>query len=342
MDILSWVKHPGPNPMNPTVDTVLTFLLFGWMIGLCYLMYMRDIAELKEFAMYFIATSFAIPVIKSLSRRLGALLITKENAKKPRNLRKFGDQAWQLGIHITTTAIEYVIFLRHPVNLLVTHKGEGGVWEPVDQKANSDPLLNTLYMLQIAVWSYTALSHRFHEARHKDYFIMYLHHIVTIALVGISYTNGAMRVGLVVMFLHDSSDIVGDLLKMFNYLGLDEKSGLYITEMFFIGNLISWAYTRLYQFPLAVIYEMTFNDVMPHFRLQENPASMMSLSVCHVMLVVLLFMNAWWFFLFLRIGYRIIFSSEDPHAAGREEYEGDSSNSEDEENDVSQKKDKKM
>ena len=42
---------------------------------------------------------------------------------------------------------------------------------------------------------------------------MYLHHLVTIALVGLSYTWGYVRIGACVLLLHDSSDIVIDLLK---------------------------------------------------------------------------------------------------------------------------------
>lgn len=39
-------------------------------------------------------------------------------------------------------------------------------------------------MAQLAVWIYTCFMHRFVEERRKDYFVMYLHHVVTITLVG--------------------------------------------------------------------------------------------------------------------------------------------------------------
>ena len=42
------------------------------------------------------------------------------------------------------------------------------------------------------------------------------------------------------------------------------------------------------------------------------------------MLICLLSMHIWWTFLFLRLAYKLIFSSEGGHQAGREEYEGDS------------------
>ena len=43
-----------------------------------------------------------------------------------------------------------------------------------------------------AVWMYTCLKHRFVDERRKDYFVMYLHHIVTIALVGTYLVRAAV------------------------------------------------------------------------------------------------------------------------------------------------------
>jgi len=42
-----------------------------------------------------------------------------------------------------------------------------------------------VYVVQ-AIWVYTCFIHRFFDERRKDYFVMFLHHIVTIMLVGAS------------------------------------------------------------------------------------------------------------------------------------------------------------
>merc|ERR1712226_2799 len=90
------------------------------------------------------------------------------------------------------------------------------------------PLIRRLYLIQMGIWIWTAFSHRFLEARHKDYFVMYAHHIVTLLLIAGSYHLEYNRIGVLVLFLHDASDIVIDLMKMFNIIGLDEKSGTYL------------------------------------------------------------------------------------------------------------------
>ena len=84
--------------------------------------------------------------------------------------------------------------------------------------------------------------------------MMLVHHVVTLALVLLSYHYNFVRLGVVIMFLHDSSDIVIDLLKMCNYLNLEGPSGCFAVEICFITNFVSWAYTRLYVFPVHVIY----------------------------------------------------------------------------------------
>jgi hypothetical protein len=110
-------------------------------------------------------------------------------------------------------------------NHSMLHQGaeHHSVWELVDQAA-VDPILRSFYLCQLGIWFYTALSCRYVDARHKDYFIMFGHHVVTIALVGGSYWMGCLRVGLLVLLLHDSSDIVADLLKALDFFLLPSLS----------------------------------------------------------------------------------------------------------------------
>ena len=51
--------------------------------------------------------------------------------------------------------------------------------------------------------------------------------------------------GMLVLFVHDISDIFLDLMKMANYLKLEQGHGYFITEMAYTSCLVSWAYFRL-------------------------------------------------------------------------------------------------
>merc|ERR1712146_295120 len=49
-------------------------------------------------------------------------------------------------------------------------------------------------------------------------------------------------------------DIVVDLLKLANYLKLEGPRGLFLTEGFFLLNFITWAYLRLYVYPMHCVF----------------------------------------------------------------------------------------
>lgn len=83
---------------------------------------------------------------------------------------------------------------------------------------------------------------------------MYSHHLVTIALVLLSYSFGYLRIGAVVMLLHDASDIFGDLVKMANYLKWEGPRFLCAVELCFASVLFTWAYCRLYLYGYHVVW----------------------------------------------------------------------------------------
>ena len=86
-----------------------------------------------------------------------------------------------------------------------------------------------------------------------------------------------------VLFLHDSSDIVADAVKMANYMGWDESSGLYFTEILFVTNLITWAVTRLYIFITSAVYGTLITKPIVHMT-QFRPAVFMGMPLQYVIL----------------------------------------------------------
>ena len=155
---------------------------------------------------------------------------------------------------------------------------------------------------------------------------------VTIALVGLSWACGYMRVGLLVLFVHDFSDIFVDLLKMVNYLKLENRRGLFASEIAYIVCVLSWVYFRLYEFPFRVVrgsltvpYTLllrTPRESYSFLGLEFFPSDLPWHFHLNVMLFALLLLHIYWFHLFLMIGYRIL--TESAREASRQEYEGDS------------------
>ena len=97
------------------------------------------------------------------------------------------------------------------------------------------------HRVQLAIWIWTGLSCKFLEERRKDYLEMMAHHVLTVALILNSFVANEMAIGLVVLTCHDVSDIVLDLMKMANYLKVEDSHGFFVTEVFFVLNTyVAW------------------------------------------------------------------------------------------------------
>jgi hypothetical protein len=181
-----------------------------------------------------------------------------------------------------------------------------------------------------SIWIYTCIVHRFFDERRKDYFILYLHHIVTIMLVAGSFSAGYLRIGLCVLWVHDVSDILVDILKMVNYLKLEGARGYFASEIMYLACVSGWIYWRLYQYPFRVIRGSlleAFWTLAPQPRVADGLLGIWQLDMplythLNLLLMLLFLLHVYWGHLFFMIGYRIL--TESTREASRQEYEGDS------------------
>ena len=206
-----------------------------------------------------------------------------------------------------------------------------------------DAELQQFMLLQLAVWMLTAASCKWFEERRKDYVEMMGHHVVTVLLILMTQVNGEMEIGLVVLTVHDVSDIVLDLMKMANYVKLEDAHGCYLTEILFVLNTyVTWPYFRLFIFPCYVIHAVIFGYARQcggvavvevaagqGSGVAAAPGTLEELwrtpgwiAVRAGLLSVLLFLHVFWWFLLNRIGFRMLMGSSG-HEAGAEEYEGE-------------------
>ena len=99
----------------------------------------------------------------------------------PIQMKKWTEQSWQLFSHVVFAALEWRILSSEP-----WYRDPATCWSPhpYEQAGAHRSDLTMLYLMQLAVWVYTCVIHRFFDERRKDYFVLYIHHIVTIMLVG--------------------------------------------------------------------------------------------------------------------------------------------------------------
>jgi len=220
---------------NALLDALMTCIFLLQVLIILREMWGRNMLGL--FAVLCVAIDALVFRVKVLSERVGRFLsdlvfdqkLVDEKPLAARiQLKKWQEQTWQLVVHTSASLFEFMIlsdeeWWSKPETSWVPH--------PFEQRGKFRTDLQVFYMAQLAVWMYTCIVHRFVDERRKDYFVMYLHHIVTIALVGLSWAVGYMRIGILVLFVHDVSDIFVDLLKMVNYLKLENRRGLFASEI---------------------------------------------------------------------------------------------------------------
>jgi len=158
------------------------------------------------------AAMVVVLLVLRLSKACGAAAARAFGANRV-NCRKFSDQTWQLVIHGTMTALEL-----HVLRGETWYEDPSAVFKGYSPGREVKASAMALYVVQLAIWIITCFSHHALEARHKDFYLMYAHHLVTIALILLSWSFSFVEIGVTVLYVHDASDITIDLLKMANYL----------------------------------------------------------------------------------------------------------------------------
>jgi len=154
------------------------------------------------------------------------------------------------------------------------------------------PYFNMYYMVQFGFHLESLVSHTFSKPR-SDYMEMMLHHIVTLLLIFLSYMSNYSTPGVIILFLHDWSDILVSVVKAI----VDLKTPSWLIGGVFTTLMVSWAYTRLYVFPFEVIRVCCFGAYHSPNMTQN------SLILQTSMLLILLVLHIYWFAIFCQILY---------------------------------------
>jgi len=157
------------------------------------------------------------------------------------------------------------------------------------------PGLKHYYLIQLAYHVQSLIFHLW-MPRRNDYIEMNLHHSCAIFLVLFSYFNNYVRIGSLVLFVHDIADVVGYSVKASvdtNYTRC--TLGLY-------GMLlIVWAVTRLYVFPFYILHTVLFDGVRA-----LPPEFVAGYHCMEAMLYILQCLHIYWYCLFVIMGYQYV------------------------------------
>lgn len=133
-------------------------------------------------------------------------------------------------------------------------------------------------------------------ARRNDFYEMSVHHLVTITLITGSHMLNFTRIGSLVLFIHDVSDIFTYQIKAFVDMDI-----LLLTAWGFLSCVCGWFYFRLWLLPNLLIRDILNNPVEEIGWGNQGFTLLLSALVC---------LHAYWMSLVLEMGRNAIMGTK--------------------------------
>ena len=173
------------------------------------------------------------------------------------------------------------------------------------------PAQKFLYLVELS-WYLCGIVRLYIEPRKKDYKQMFVHHVSTILLLGISYCLHQLRIGVVIYTLHNIADPLLQAAKLFKYCGSELGATL-----LFVPFALSFFVSRLILYPMLCYYTIFFGP--GYQRKLYYKIEIFSMGL----LCLLIPIHAYWFYLIAKIAIKSIRGTkklEDERSDSEDEY----------------------
>ncbi|NXV23691.1 CERS4 synthase, partial [Cepphus grylle] len=141
------------------------------------------------------------------------------------------------------------------------------------------PSLFWYYLLELSFYWSLVFTLPF-DVKRKDFKEQIVHHAATIFLISFSYCANYIRIGTLVMVIHDASDCFLEPTKIFNYMKWKKTCDslfMIFTAVFLISRLVIFPYTVLYN-----TYYYSMEIFQPFFGYYFMNALLIILQLLHV------------------------------------------------------------
>jgi len=141
---------------------------------------------------------------------------------------------------------------------------------------------------------------QFNDPKRSDFWVLFLHHIVSLMLISGSYKSGYTSVGVILAMCHEPSDLMLGLAKFCKYMGIK-----YFADIFFALFFVSWLIFRIWLFPLKCILstarfnKLFIHDILP-LPLPAVHCSSHAVNCLFGLMVVLYAMQMYWGILIIK------------------------------------------
>ena len=153
------------------------------------------------------------------------------------------------------------------------------------------------YMYSLGFYLHSTIFH-FIEPKKDDFWEMLIHHIATILLIAFSYWSNCIRIGCIILLVHDVSDPFLELGKLLNYAE-GKKADLLADIVFAVFALVFWV-ARLVILPFVVL-RVTLVSPCAH-----GWCRLPTYYFFNFLLLVLLAISMYWSWVIFRMAYDVV------------------------------------
>ncbi|XP_036399545.1 ceramide synthase 2 [Megalops cyprinoides] len=214
----------------------------------------------------------------------------RRNQERPGVLRKFREACWRFVFYISAF-IGGLIALYDKPWFYDTRE----VWSGFPKQSMLESQY-WYYVIEMSFYGSLLLSVAF-DIKRKDFKEQIIHHFATLTLLSFSWCANYIRVGTLVMIVHDASDVLLESAKVFNYAKWEKTCNI-----LFIAFAVVFMITRLIIFPFWIIHCTWVYPVLSY-------PPFFGYYFFNVMLVVLLLLHTFWAYLILRMLKKFLFGN---------------------------------
>uniref|UniRef100_A0A8K9UW60 Ceramide synthase 5 n=1 Tax=Oncorhynchus mykiss TaxID=8022 RepID=A0A8K9UW60_ONCMY len=211
----------------------------------------------------------------------------RRNQDKPSILTKFCESMWRLIFYLFMFTYGICFLWKCPW-MWDTHH----CWYNYPYQVLT-PGLYHYYVTELGFY-WSLMFSQFTDIKRKDFPIMFIHHLATVSLISFSYANNMLRVGSLVMCVHDASDFLLEAAKLTNYAKYQR-----LCDFLFVLFAVVFFITRLVLYPLWILNTTLFES-------WEMIGPYPSWWLFNSLLLVLQVLHVIWSYLIAGIAYKAL------------------------------------
>lgn len=221
-----------------------------------------------------------------------------DDRKRAEFLRKWNESSWKCFTYVMFTTFAFGATVTKPFFFNPHSFWDGATKFPLNYYVPLEHVM--FYTLQIGFYLQAVPFLMFIEVRRKDWMESFAHHVVTLGLLYYSFYANFTRSGMMVMLIHDVSDIFLEAAKLSRYAGRQSAA-----TAWFATFALSWVILRVFVFPRMVVLNC-LRDPVELVAIPYDIDPQPHYSAFGTMFMLLYFLHLYWTYLILQVIWKQI------------------------------------